>query len=598
MKRVGPVWVVSLLLLFPALAQGQTFSGLAEVSAGRGASVSAGESQHNESIWQGYSIGFASPLFSPRFLKFNTELSFRTGRLSFLSPEVSQKGSQKNLGYKLGATLFPAGRFPFFVQASRDNIAEAGDYPSTDGIRGGIVVPAGEPSPQFRTRTSTLALGWQLNAGSLPRFDVGYRKGESVVTGGPYRGDQRDEELHLAVSKDTATTQQSLRYQRNNYQTPLSRSFDQQIADLDYSLGATIVKGLRTSTRIGRRTQFSMFEVPSAPAPTDAYQPLVRGKLDTVYAVNTVSYQPTPRVGIDVTANLDRQKSTGITTNARLATGTAHVELVRGLSINAMGTYGVRGQVLGNVPTTVVTRSGLVGGSYRAGVKWLEGNIGYLAGVGSSSTPDGRAGTLKSWAGNGGLSVSARWFSVNGGYERSRNRDDILDFGNYDIERGHAAIQTQAGRFTFNLNAEQSLVERGRAATYARNLQRSFSGSVSVRLNANTLVSANAGGFRNDGTFGRDQAIFAGASLESQLLRSLHLSAWIRRGDTTASLTRLDQRTLYGFAQLEYRLRQFGLALEYRHNEQHLLANELSGPYRFRGHQVLVRVSRKFGGSL
>ena len=107
--------------------------------------------------------------------------------------------------------------------------------------------------------------------------------------------------------------------------------------------------------------------------------------------------------------------------------------------------------------------------------------------------------------------------------------------------------------------------------------------------------SANAGGFQNEGTYGDDRAAFAGASLESQLAPSLHLSAWIRRSDMMASLTHLDQKTTYAFAQVEYRLRQFNLAVEYRNNQQNLVTSDLSEPYSFRGHQVLVRLSRKFG---
>ena len=106
---------------------------------------------------------------------------------------------------------------------------------------------------------------------------------------------------------------------------------------------------------------------------------------------------------------------------------------------------------------------------------------------------------------------------------------------------------------------------------------------------------ASVGGFENRGTFGNDRAAFAGLSLESQLTKGLHLSAWVRQGDTVASLTKLDQKTVYGFASLEYRLRQFNLAAEYRNSQQSLMTSDLTEPYSFRGHQVLLRLSRKFG---
>ena len=586
------------LALLPSVAAGQTISGLAEWSVGRGASRSGGQPQANNSFWQGYTLGFASPIISPRLLKIDSEVSFRAGRLSFLTPENDQRGTQRDLGYKLGATLFPAGRFPFYIQASRDNVAETGDYPSTSGIRGGIVIPPGEPNPDFRTRNTSLSMGWQLTVPVLPHVDIGYRKGSAVITGGPYRGEQTDEELHVGVTKDTANTRQALRYQRNAYDNPVSQAFSQRLDDLNYEFGATMAKHFRTSARLGRQSHFSMFEVPSLGGAADAYHPPTRGQVDTAYAVSTISFEATNRFSLDVTGSFDRQKSGGATTDARVASGSARLELIRGLSLNAVGAYGERGQVLGEIPTTVITRSGLAGASYRAGVRWLEVNAGYNAGIGSNTTPEGRVGATKSWSGQANLSLSLLGFGLSGGYERSRNRDDILDFGNFSIDRAHAAIQGQTGRFLLNGNWEQARVERGRGATFVGNLQRSFAGTVSLRIGRGSLISANGGGFLNDGDLGRDRALFAGVSLESQLMKSLHLTAWVRRGDTAATLTRLDQKTLYGFAQLEYRLRQFNLAVEYRHNEQHLLTGERADPYRFRGHQVLLRISRKFGGRI
>jgi len=128
------------LALLPAAAQAQTISGSIEGSGGAGSSTSNGQAQTNNSFWQGYSLGFTSPLINPKLIKIDTEVSFRSGSLNFFAPESDQNGKQRDLGYKLGGTLFPAGQFPFTIQATRDNIEESGTYPSSDGIRGGIVV--------------------------------------------------------------------------------------------------------------------------------------------------------------------------------------------------------------------------------------------------------------------------------------------------------------------------------------------------------------------------------------------------------------------------------------------------------------------------
>jgi hypothetical protein len=207
-------------------------------------------------------------------------------------------------------------------------------------------------------------------------------------------------------------------------------------------------------------------------------------------------------------------------------------------------------------------------------------------------------GKVKSEAGQAGLSLSIKGVGLSGGYERAQARDEILDFGNYAIERSHAALNTQAGRLTLNASAERARIDRGRGATFSTNLQQSVSGNVGLRIGRDSQVSANVGGFQNDGTFGNDRAVFAGVGLESQLAKGLHLSAWVRQGDMVASLTKLDQKTVYGFASLEYRLRQFNLAVEYRNSQQNLMTSDLADPYNFRGHQVLLRLSRRFGKRL
>ena len=597
--RIRAGYLTCVLAVLPVAAQAQTLSGSIEGSGGAGSSTSNGQAQKNNSFWQGYTIGFSAPLINPKLVKLDTEVSFRAGSLNFTAPDNDQKGSQKDLGYKLGGSLFPAGKFPFTIMASRDNVEESGTYPSFDGIRGGIVVPPGEPSPDFRTRTKALTMGWQLSVPKLPNVEFGYRKASSEVTGGPYQGEQRDDQLHLGVSKATARTQQNFRFDRNAFESPVSQAYNQQSDDLNYEFGATLSDRFHASTRVGKRNQFSVFEVPlDSSGNGDAYRPPLKGDVDTLYSVSTLSYQPWRRLGFDVSGSFDRQRAAGVSTDARVATGSTRLDLFRGLSVNALGTYGDRGQIVGDVPLTVRTKTGVAGATYRAGVRWVQGSIGYNVGGGSNTTPEGQVGTVRSEAGHAGLSISIKGIGLSGGYERSKARDELLDFGNYAIERSHAAMNTQAGRLTLNASAERARVDRGRGATFSTNLQQSVSGNVGLRIGRDSQVSANVGGFQNQGTYGNDRAVFAGVGLESQLAKSLHLSAWVRQGDMVASLTKLDQKTAYGFASLEYRLRQFNLAVEYRNSQQNLITSDLAEPYNFRGHQVLLRLSRRFGKRL
>lgn len=585
------------LVLLPAAAQAQTISGSVEGSGGAGSSTSNGQAQQNTSFWQGYTLGFSSPLINPKLIKLDTEVSFRSGSLNFVAPDSDQRGRQQDLGYKLGGSLFPAGRFPFTIQATRDNVAESGTYPSWDGIRGGIVVPPGEPSPDFRTRMRALSMGWQLSVPDVPHVEFGYRNASSQVTGGPYYGEQRDDQLHLGMSHATTHTQQALRYDKSAFESPVSQAYNQRFDDFNYEFGAHLSDRFHATTRVGRRNQFSVFDVPldQGGQNGDAYRPPMRGDVSTLYTVSTISYQPWRRVGFDVSGSMDRQRAAGVSTDARVATGSTRLELVRGLSINALGTYGDRGQIVENVPLTVRTKSGVAGATYRAGVRWLQGSVGYNVGGGSNTTPDGQVGKVKSEAGQASLAISIKGVGLSGGYDRSKATDEILDFGNYAIERTHAAMNTQAGRLTLTASAERARVDRGRDATFSTNLQQSVSGNVALRIGRDSQLSANVGGFQNQGTFGNDRAVFAGVALESQLAKALHLSAWVRQGDMVASLTRLDQKTMYGFASLEYRLRQFNLAVEYRNSQQNLMTSDLTEPYDFRGHQVLLRLSRRFG---
>jgi hypothetical protein len=318
----------------------------------------------------------------------------------------------------------------------------------------------------------------------------------------------------------------------------------------------------------------------------------------TTYFVGTFSTEPSRRLSLDLTGTFDRQDTSLVTTDARLASATAHFEALPGLSLNATGIFGERGQELGQGSITVRTRSGLAGASYRARVRWLEAGVQYTAGAGTNTTVEGQVGKTGSWAGQASLSASSRWLSVSGGYGRSKNWDDILDYGNTRYERGHVAVQGQAGRVLLNGSWEEALIERGKALTLARDRQRIFTATASLRVAHDSLLSANLGGFRNDTESGRDRSLFGGAAFESHLWRDLHLALWGRLGNTTATQTGLDQRALSAFAQLEYRLRFFNFALEYRYNDQDLLSGDLANPIKFRGHQMLLRITRKFGFTL
>jgi hypothetical protein len=596
-RRAWRLAIAFALLPATASAQAQTINGTAEWTVTRGTNTSEDRPFDNNAFWQRYTLGYLFPILDPRLMKCDAEFTFRTSSLTFGGPDTPQEGHQRDIGYKLGASLFSRTRFPFFVQASRAALSESGDYPSSSGIRGGIVVPSGTPLPDFRTRNRSLAMGWQLTLPDAPRIEVGYRTGGSIMTGGPFRAEQNDDDLHAGVFWDRARTQQALRYQRTAFENLISQSFNQRLSELSYDLAVSLGARSRLTVRSGRRGSFSLFDVPSqiVDPGTGSYRLPSRGEVDALYAITVLNYEPARRLSIDLSGSADRQDAARVATSARLGSASARFDVFRGLSVSATGIYGTRGQMLGDVPVTVATRSAQAGATYRAGVRWLDGSIALTRGVGTNTTPEGRPGETASWSGQASLSSSLPWIGVGVGYDRAKSRDDILDFGNADNERTHASVTRQSGAMAWSGTWETSIVRRGRGATLASSRQQTFTATATYRLRSDVRLSANAGGFSQRAEFGRDRTAFYGGAFEAPLRRSLHVLIWLRRESTTATQTNLEQHALTGLGQMTYQLRAFSFSAEYRHYNQDLQYRHLTDPFVFRGHQLVLRVSRKFG---
>ena len=75
----------------------------------------------------------------------------------------------------------------------------------------------------------------------------------------------------------------------------------------------------------------------------------------------------------------------------------------------------------------------------------------------------------------------------------------------------------------------------------------------------------------------------------------LQASAWIRSEFATASKTGYTQEGLSALGRLEYRLRAFRVAAEYRHATSLMQYAEMPNPDNFRGHQFRISLIRQFG---
>lgn len=595
------LYFLAATLMTTAIGHAQALSGTAEWTVMRDSSTTNDQLNANSSFWQNYVVGLSAALLDPRLVKYDAEVSFRTNAVTGRrSNQGDQEGHQGDIGFRLGASLFPVGQFPLYVQASRVNSSASGDLGPSNPIRSGIALPADVPLPQFQTRTDVLEVGGRLTAERLPRLEVGLRRNSSLVTGASYVSSRDDDDMHAVVSKETTRMRQVLRFQRTAYRNRLTETFSQRLDNLDYDLGANLTHRTRVSAHAGRRTSdiHSVGPAPLVDPEIGAYvPPQAMGRTSTRYAQAGVSYDPASRLGLRLDASVDRQGDAAASTSGNLITGAAHVGVLRGLSLNIGATSGTRGQRIGNQPVTVFSRSGEATLRYLVGPGWLSTSAGVTAGLGVNVSPEGRKGRSESWARELSISSSIRWFGVGAGYEQATSRDGILDYGNYESEHIRASAQAQSTRVALSTSVDQLRVSRGAGDTFVANLQRTWSESATYRLWRDSVATLSAGGFsnvyRNSLGRGRDRSVFWGTGLQMTVAR-LRVSGWVRRELVSAAATRFSQRNVSAAARLEYRLRAIGAALEYRHNDSAMQYAEMESPDRFRGHQLRFTLSRRF----
>jgi hypothetical protein len=534
---------------------------------------------------------------------YNGEVLFRTSRLSAGgTAQQDQQGHQSDVGFKVASSLFPESPFPFYVQAMRVTNGSSGDLAPGSAIRSGLVAPVGTPPVDVSTLNTGLGVGGQLTVGNLPRVQLSYRTSAATITGGSYLAEQQTSDLSADVSKDTRLTRQTLRFQQSAFDSLLGQQFTQRLSNLDYDFEATLGSHARLVARAGRRTTFSQSTIAGGVVDANGapYQPPPSiGDGGAQYTSSTLSYDPSIRLAVRMTASYDWQTAAHVTTGARLGTLTSHYEIVRGLSLNGTAIAGDRQQIVGASQVTVSSRTGIGGISYQGGPRWASLSASTTRGVGSSATPDGRTGTTDSWTHEAGLSSSIRWLGLGIGYERARYVDEILDFGNYSTERVRASAQAQAERLSLSTSVDRARIDRGQADTFTSNLQRTASMAASYRTWRESQLTATAGGFVNDYTTptgpGRDTSVYWTLGGQFPARDTLRLSGWIRSERVDSTRTLFNQDGLSSFGRAEYRFRETSLALEYRRNSSQIQYVALPSPDNFVGRQLRISLSRQFG---
>jgi hypothetical protein len=596
-------WLITVALsAAPAVAAAQSsVSGSVEYSLAQSDNTTDDQASRNGSVWQNYTLGFHSFVVDPRILKYDTEATFRTNRLSAAGTDLTdQRGKQDDLGFRVSAFVLPAGVFPFHVQASRIFGASTGELATANPVRGSLGLQGGDAT-SFDTENREVSLGGQLLLPGLPRAELSYRRGESIVSGGSQKSNQRNDDLSAAVIRETSRTRQALRYQRTGYEYELTQSFTQRVENLDYDFTGNLSTHLRFIARAGQRGTLIQSDLlipvedtfkPYQPPPGD-------GRSDTQYATGGFDYEPSSRVAMRMNATWDQQHSPVASTDATLASGSLRLEVLRGLAVNASATGGQRGQDIGGQTLRVSTANGVAGMTYTGGPRWLNGTLTATTGQGRSATPEGQRGRTRSWSREASVSSTVGWFGTGAGYERVNSRDDILDYGNYDSERLRGSVNLQSSRLSLTGSAERLHIARGQGETFALNDQQTLSATVSARLWGNVLVNATGGGFstrrQSAAGDGLDRSLFWGAGAQTAFRRSIQAVASIRNEELRASSTGFAQRGLNATARLEYRLRSINLAVEYRHNDSRLQYAAAPQPSLHRGHQVRVSITRQFG---
>lgn len=595
--------VAGLLLSASAAVSAQTtLNGSAELSVVRSETESAAQRDANGAIGQNYSLGWDSSLVDPRVFRYSVLGTWRSSNYSAATGGAKmQDGRAGDLGYRVGGTLLPASPMPFFFQTSRTRSTSAGDLAPTNPIRSGLLAASGAPPVDYESTNRETTMNWNLGLERLPQVSVAYRRGESAIAGGQYQAHQQDRDFSTSVLKNTRATHQTLRFQSTASENVMQQTYAQSLGLLDYDFGATLPAHLRLTMNAGRRNTYSksVFQSP-VDLEGGAYVPIATsGTAGSQYGQVNLAYEPNMRVSVRATGSVDHQRGDNASTGAVLGSVSAHAEVVKGLSVTSSATTGQRQQVIAGETTRVATRTADAGITYQVNAKHVGAGASTSRGLGSSVTPEGRTGQSEAQSHEVHLSTTAGWFSASAGYDQSRYRDELLDFGNFAADRVRGSVQVQNTRASLSANADEVDMTRGRAATFMRNLQRTISSTASLRLVGQSFISTTAGHFYNnfDGAAGRgvDRTLFWSVGLEGSVRQTLRLSGWLRNEQASASRTLFDQDALSAFGRIEYRLRTLNFGLEYRRSHSRMQYPGMLGPDVFGGRQIRFSVIRQFG---
>jgi hypothetical protein len=583
-----------LLLLPPVVLAAQTIDGAADWGWGRSTFRTGDDQTNNEAFTQGYTLGYHSVIWDPRFMTYAGEVTFNKNALTF----GQQASLSQQTGFKVSANLFASRPFRGSIHASRGFGGESANYPQSIVGRSGLTLPPGSV-PELRIGRSEFGMNWQLAAKARPRIELSYQNGSTTVAAGPLQAIQHQNAIQALVAHEGAHVSHTLRYQRDGFDNAVSQAFSQRYGELGYELTARATDRTFATVRAGRRTTYSLFDVPAqfTDIGIDSYHPPPSGAVDLFYGVATLAHQAAKGLSADMSVGYNREQSAAVGTTALLATGTTRFAPRKGLTLRGSGTYGERGQNVAGARVVVLTRGIATGAEYAVTRRFLRGSVAYDTGRGWNTSDGGLEGQSRLWRGRADAGTDAlRFVQLSVGYEQGRSVDELLPLGNQWQERTHASARSRlTSRVTVDATHEVASIDRGAAPLLFRTRYAQTTTTTAVQLTRDRRLSFAAGRFRNRSFNGDDNNEYVGLSFDGTLVGRLRFSLTARREHTRSSASLLDQDGYYTGAVLDYRLRLFTLSLEERYSDLALSTARQIAPLTFTGNQILFRISRKFG---
>ena len=587
-------WLTCVMLFTPAVLSGQSLDGTVELGYGRASYDAGADRTVTGSFTQGYTLAYRSALWDPRFLTYAGELMFNRNALTL----GEQDSRSRQTGFRATANLFAQRPFRATIRASRGFGGESANHPASTTARGGLGLPAGATA-ELQTSRSDFGVNWQLTAKSLPRIDVSYERDAARIAAGSLAAVQQQRSLQALIAREGTRVSNTLRYQRHAFDSDVSQAFRQRHSDLGYELLAKASSRTWGTVRAGRRTTESVFDMPLqfTDAGVGSYRPPPGGgEVALYYGQASLTHQAAKGISAEMNVGIDRERASAGTADAALANATTRYTTPGGVTVHGTATYGQRGQEISGTKLLVLTRGVSGGAEYRLLSRLLRAGASGEAGRGWNRSDRGLEGQSNHWRGrvDAGTDI-LRVLQLSASHDRARSTDDLLAFGNQQLERTQFTARSMIStRITLSATSEVATIDRGIASLLRTRYTQELA-TASFEPLRERRISVTAGRFTSRSLRDLDRNEYVGVDFSGRVIGPLQLTATLRRERMQSSAALLDQDGYYSTSALEYRLRLFTFSLEHRYTTLALNTAARAEPLMFRGNQMQFRVIRKFG---